>query len=346
MNQEIEMTIDGQDIRTKEGKTVLDAALENNIYIPHLCHHPDLKPVGSCRLCGVEIDGNPMTMSCTTPARDGMNVKTNSPAIHEARSMVMEMLIANHPMDCLSCTASFSCELQHVSSYLGMQPDRLSRLEHTERGVPVDQSNPFFYFDLNKCIVCGICVRTCEEIVGLGALGFIDRGSKTTIGTFDNRPFVESICESCGECISRCPTGALKPKRPQIAAREVQSTCVYCGVGCGIYLGISGDQVVYARGDRERPTNDGSLCVKGRYGFNFINHPDRLTKPLIKRNGEFIESTWDEALQLVAEKLKERKGEQFAALASAKCTNEDNYVIQKFTRAVMGTNTVDHCARL
>jgi len=327
MTKQFKLTIDGQEIIAEEGQTVLDAALANDVYIPNLCHRPDLKPVGACRLCGVEIDGGRMTMSCLEPVRDGIDVKTDSPIIYQSRKITMELLIADHHMDCLA-------------------PDQLERLRTTEKNLPIDASNPFFQFDPNKCVICGICVRTCDEIVGLGALGFIDRGFKTMVGTFGNKPFTESICESCGECVVRCPVGALAPKKPKFAAREVQTTCVYCGVGCGIYLGVAGDKIVHVRADRERPTNEGSLCVKGRYGFNFINHSDRLTKPLIKKNGEFVEAEWDEALELIASKFAGSKGDKFAALASAKCTNEDNYLIQKFTRAVMETNTVDHCARL
>jgi formate dehydrogenase alpha subunit len=344
--KEVELSIDGQVVVAAEGTSVLDAALANDIYIPHLCHHPDLKPVGACRLCGVEIDGRPMTMSCTTQVQAGMNVKTDSPAIHRARTIAMELLIADHHMDCLACAAATDCGLLRDSAYLGIEPERLERLRPSTKKLPIDASNPFFQFDPNKCVVCGICVRTCDEIVGRGALGFINRGFKTVIGTYGNKPFIDSICESCGECVVRCPVGSLAPKKPKIAAREVKTTCVYCGVGCGIYLGIAGDQIVNVRGDRERPTNKGSLCVKGRYGFGFVNHSDRLTKPLIKRNGEFVEAEWDEALDLIAGKFAEQKGARFAALASAKCTNEENYLIQKFTRAVMETNNDDHCARL
>jgi formate dehydrogenase major subunit len=346
MKKQLKITIDGQEVYTEEGTSVLGAALDNDIYIPHLCHHPDLRPAGACRLCGVEIDGGRMTMSCLTPAREGMDVKTDSPEIYQSRKITMELLIADHHMDCLACAAANDCDLLNISAYLGIQPDRLERLRPSNKGLPIDTSNPFFQFDPNKCVVCGICVRTCDEIVGLGALGFINRGFKTVIGTYGNAPFVESICESCGECVARCPVGALAPKRPQFAAREVQTTCVYCGVGCGIYLGVSGDRIISVRGDRERPTNNGNLCVKGRYGFNFVNHPDRLTAPLIKKNGVFEEASWDEALELVANKFAGSKKDKFAALASAKCTNEENYLIQKFTRAVMGTNTIDHCARL
>jgi len=341
----ISLTIDGQEIIAEEGMSVLDAALANDVYIPHLCHHPDLAPSGACRLCGVEIDGGRMTMSCMTPAREGMDVKTDSPEIRQSRTVTTELLIADHHMDCLACSAANDCELLKISAYLGIQPERMQQLQPKARLLPIDKSNPSFQFDPNKCVLCGICVRTCNEIVGRGNLEFINRGFKTVVGTFGNKGFADSICESCGECVARCPVGALTPKKTQKPAREVLTTCAYCGVGCGIYLGVTGDKIVSVRADRENPANEGSLCVKGRYGFNYINHPDRLTTPLIKKDGIFVEATWEEALGLVASKFAESKGEKFATLASAKCTNEDNYVIQKFTRAVMGTNTVDHCAR-
>lgn len=341
-----QFTIDGQTITAAEGTSILDAATAHGIYIPHLCHHPDLKPVGACRLCGVEVDGGKMTMSCTEPVRDGIRVVTSSESIDLARRTAMELLIADHHMDCLACSAAHDCELLNITAYLGIKPDQLEGVRKSERNLPIDTSNPFFQLDPNKCVMCGICIRTCEEIVGLGALCYINRGFRTVVGTAGKKPMKESICESCGECVARCPVGALAPKRPRVAAREVKSTCVYCGVGCGIYIGVKGNEVVSIRGDRNRSTNHGSLCVKGRYGFGFVNHPDRLTRPLVKKNGEFVETDWDEALDLIAEKFAANKGEKFAALASAKCTNEENYLIQKFTRAVMGTNTVDHCARL
>jgi formate dehydrogenase major subunit len=285
-------------------------------------------------------------MSCLISVSEGIEVRTETDAIADARQIAVELLIANHHMDCLSCGVGSHCELLRIADHVGVNKDRLERLHRPAELLPIDASNPFFTFDPNKCVLCGICVRTCEEIAGLGALDYINRGYRSIIGTFGDQPFVESICESCGECVVRCPVGALAPKMAQRPAREVQTTCVYCGVGCGIYLGVKGNKIVSVRGDRERPTNHGNLCVKGRYGFNFINHPDRLSTPLIKKNGQFVDATWGEALELVARKFEENKGERFAALASAKCTNEENYLIQKFTRVAMGTNTVDHCARL
>lgn len=346
MTKQCRFTIDGQTIYADEGTSVLDAAIANNIYIPHLCHHPDLKPSGACRLCCVEVDGGSITMSCVEQVREGISVQTNNPDINQTRMVSMELLIADHHMDCLACAAAHDCALLRISAYLGITPEQLERLRKSDKNLPVDKSNPFFQFDPNKCVLCGICIRTCDEIVGLGALGYINRGFKSVVGTAGNKPLKDSICESCGECVVRCPVGALAAKNPQIAAREVKSTCIYCGVGCGIHIGVKGNDVISIRGDRECPTNQGSLCVKGRYGFEFVNHPDRLTKPLIKKDGAFIETSWEQVLDLVAEKFTASKQGKFAALASAKCTNEENYLIQKFTRAVMGTNNIDHCARL
>jgi len=173
------------------------------------------------------------------------------------------------------------------------------------------------------------------------------RGYDSRVATFAGRPIIESTCVSCGECVVRCPVNALVPKVAIQPAHEVKSVCVYCGVGCGIHLGVRGEKVVTVRGDRESPANRGRLCVKGRFGIvDFLNHPDRLKTPLIKKDGQFVKATWDEALDLVASKLSGYKGDQFAAIASAKTANEDNYLLQKFARAVMGTNNVDHCARL
>lgn len=346
MTEKITFTIDGLTVVADEGTSILETALNNEIYIPHLCNHPDLVPTGACRLCGISINGGPMITSCTTPVQEGIAVLTDNQEIHQARKTAVELLIADHDMDCLACEAADDCELLRVSKYMGVEPESANRLRPLGRHLPVDTSNPFFRFDPNKCVLCGICVRTCDEIVGLGAIGFINRGFSTVIGTFADKGFKDSICESCGECVIRCPVGALSPYKSQMPAREVETTCGYCGVGCGIHLGVKGDQISSVRADRDRPPNEGSLCVKGRFGFEYVNHPDRLTAPLIRKNGKLVESSWDEALELVAEKFATSKKDKFAALASAKCTNEDNYIFQKFTRGIMETNTVDHCARL
>ena len=344
--KQVTFTIDGLEVAAAEGKTILEAALENGIYIPHLCHDPDLKPVGVCRLCMVEIAGRGLTISCKTPVEAGLTVRTETSEIDTIRKVALELLIVNHDADCLSCARNTQCKLQEVANYVGVDEEELKKLRRPTGRRPIDDSNPFFYRDPNRCILCGICVRACDEIRGVGAIDYGFRGYATTIATFGNKPLVESRCESCGECVAHCPVGALVPKNAQRPTREVKTVCTYCGVGCGLYLGVKGEAVVDVRGDRDNPVNRGSLCVKGRFGYTFVNHPERLTAPLIRRDGKLVEATWDEALDLVAAKLAQYKGEQFGALTSARCTNEENYLLQKFTRAVMGTQNIDHCARL
>lgn len=345
MIDEITFEIDGLKVRANEGDTILKAALEHGINIPHLCHHPDLTPFGGCRLCMVEIQGRGLTISCKAPVEQGIAVTTESPEISKVRRVAAELLIANHHVDCLQCVKNTECKLQDVAAYLGSE-GRLQRLRRSTRDLPIDDSNPFFLRDPNKCVLCGICVRTCDEIQGVGAVDFAFRGYATKISTSNDKPIAESTCESCGECVVRCPVGALVPKNTQKPTREVKSICSYCGCGCGIHLGTRGNRIVSVRADQDSPVNRGNLCVKGRYGYDYVNHPERLTSPLIKRDGKFAEATWEEALDLVASKLADYRGDQFAAISSAKCTNEENYIVQKLTRAVMGTNSIDHCARL
>jgi len=362
----IQLSIDGHAVRVPVGATVLDAIQQAGIFIPTLCHDPHLKPYGACRLCIVQIKGlRGLPTSCTTPAENGMEVVTHTEEIGSIRRTIVEMAIANHPEDCLTCHKSEDCELLKVARYLGVEKTSVARLRRTDRDLPIDTSNPAFDFDPNKCILCGKCVRVCDEIQGVGAIDFADRGFHTRISTFAGRPWADSICQTCGECVERCPTGALIPKHIVTPEREVKTLCPFCGVGCTIQVGVRGNTVVRARGDLDSPVNEGGLCVKGRYGLDFVNHPDRLIRPLIRREGVprsiaagavpdvsevFREAEWDEALDRVAEGLKrilETAGpDALGVLSSAKCTNEENYLVQKFARAAIGTNNVDHCARL
>jgi len=340
----IRLTINGQEVEAGRGMTVLEAAQAAGIYIPTLCSDPDLEPYGACRLCIVEIEGmRGLPPACTTPAADGMVVHTETPAVNKVRHTTVELLIADHPSDCLTCPKNQQCDLQKVAAYLGVTQQRFRK---TTRLLPVDTSNPFFDRDLNYCILCGKCVRICDEVLGVGAITLAFRGYASKVSTFDDGPLLDSNCVSCGECVAHCPVGALAVKDAKPPTREVATTCPYCGVGCGIYLGIRHEQVIGVRGNREG-VNKGSLCVKGRFGIaEFIHHPERLTTPLIRRNGELTEASWDEALDLVASKLAKYSPDEVAVVSSAKCTNEDNYVIQKLARVVLGTNNVDHCARL
>jgi formate dehydrogenase alpha subunit len=360
----IKLTINGRETIAKKGATVLEAALDTGIYIPTLCYDPDLKPYGGCRLCIVEIEGmRGLVSSCTTPATEGMVVRTETPKVNQSRRITMELISANHHGDCLACVKNQDCELLKIGRYLGVEQDRVGRLRKDTEVLSVDKSHPAFVRDLNKCILCAKCVRACHEVVCHDAIDIAFRGSSARIATFGDKPIAESICKSCGECVMRCPTGALVPKWEKLPTTEVKTICPYCGVGCSLYLGVRDNKVVSVRGDPEGPANKGSLCVKGRWGYDFINHPERLTTPLIRIPGVprgagqdgkvheiFREATWDEVLELAAKRLLELKQnygpDSIAALSSAKCTNEDNYVMQKFVRAVIGTNNIDHCARL
>jgi formate dehydrogenase major subunit len=380
----VNLTINGVKVTAPSDLTVLEAALAHGIYIPHLCFHPDLKPKKSdtpvtvphvtvdqrvnnyaevefnvsdksgireserchkcdtqCRLCLVEIEGMGVTTSCNTPVQPGMVLKTDTPQIEDFRRICLKEILENHIGDCLECYKNTECKLQEAANYLGGFEKSYQIAREVAPRYDIDDSNPFFTYDPNKCILCGNCVYVCEELQGVGAIDFAFQEYESA-----DKHVIDSRCESCGECVAHCPVGALVPKGFEKPSMEVSTVCTYCGVGCGILLGVRGDRVVSARGDRDSPVNKGSLCVKGRFGWEFINHPDRLTKPLVKKEGEFVEVEWDEALDLVAEKLSGYKEDAFAAFSSARASNEDNYVFQKFTRVVMGTNNIDHCARL
>ena len=343
--EEINLTINGQEVKARKGMTVLEAAQAADIYIPTLCYDPDLESYGGCRLCVVEIENmRGLPTACTTPVTEGMIAHTETPAVNDVRRTAIDLLIADHPMDCLTCFKNQRCDLQKVAAYLGITERRLPRVDKT---LSIDTSNPFFNLNRNYCILCGKCVRACDEVAGVNAIEIIDRGYPSRVSPFNDKPLLESICQSCGECVVRCPVNALMPKNVVWPTREVESICPYCGVGCGMYLGTRDSHIVSVQGSRGNPASKGQLCVKGRFGISeFVHHPERLTSPLIKRNGEFTEVTWDEALDLVASKLAGYSGDQVAVIASAKCTNEDNYVAQKFSRIVLGTNSIDHCARL
>jgi formate dehydrogenase alpha subunit len=360
----ITLTIDGVKVEVPEGATVLEAARKAGLYIPTLCYDEDLKAYGACRLCIVEIEGmRGLPTSCTTQATDGMVVHTETPAVNQSRRITMELIMANHHGDCLTCSKNQNCEIQTVARYLGVEQEHFDRMRKSNVVKDVDDSHPAFIRDMNKCILCGRCVRACHEIAGVEAIDIAFRGNAATISTFGDKPIRDSNCEACGECLEHCPTGALVLKNTKQATREVKTVCPYCGVGCSIYLGVRGNEIVSVRGDKDSPVNKGGLCVKGRFGFDFINHSDRLTKPLIRKEGWikdvevngnfkdiFREATWEEAIDVVADRLL-RAGagwgsDSLGVLSSAKFTNEENYLIQKFTRAVIGTNNIDHCARL
>jgi predicted molibdopterin-dependent oxidoreductase YjgC len=358
----VNLKIDGKKVTVRKLSTVLDAARKLDIPIPTLCHHPELSPFGGCRLCLVEIKGSRKPVAaCTTFAREGMEVVTSTPQIEQMRRTTLELLLSDHPADCIVCERAGDCKLQELAYFYGL---RENRFKGERRVYAKKDGNPFIERDMEKCILCGQCVRICDEIQGVGAIDFAYRGLKTKI----TPPFEKDLnCEFCGQCVAVCPTGALTGKmwtqRGRQNFREVDTICPYCGCGCNITLHIRRNEIVRIS-SRQDSINEGWLCPKGRFGYEFVHSPDRLTKPLIRiapkdgelskgrpgaRDSRFKEVSWEEALDYTAKRLTEIKDtygpDSIGGLSSARCTTEENYLFQKFIRAVIGTNNVDHCAR-
>ena len=340
------LTIDGASVEVADNASVLDAVLASGAHVPHLCKDRDQSPIGSCRTCLVAIDGvRGLRASCHTPATTGMAVTTTGDSLDRVRRTVLELTAAMTARAVVSERAGVSREFHSELQRYGVAVDRYAAAPRQH----IDASSPFFDTDLSACILCGRCVNACQDVQHIGAIAIAGSGRDARIAAFMDKTIADSICTSCGQCVSVCPTGAILPKRVAeipLVAKEVASTCPYCGVGCGIALQVDADD--HLIGVLDQPANlssDGMLCVKGRFGTSYVHHPDRLTQPLIRRDGTLQPATWDEALDLVATKLVEHRG-SFAALASAKGTNEDGYVFQKFVRLLMGTNSIDHCSRL
>lgn len=356
MEKNIKITIDGQEVAASLGQTILEAAKEVGIYIPTLCHYAKTTNVGACRVCVVEVDNaRSYVASCCAPVTPGMVVRTNTPAIREAQKMIVELMWSSGDHNCLTCEQNGQCELQNLVYWLKIDQPRF-KIEPP--GHILDNSNTMIARDLNKCILCGRCIRACNEIQVNEVLDFSNRGSCAKVGPAFDADYIDSACVFCGECLQVCPTGAITFKQAKFAGRpwelaKTRTTCTYCGVGCQMDLYTKDNKIVKVSGNREYGApNHGSLCVKGRFGMDFVSHPDRLKKPLIRyqKNEEFKEVSWDEAFTFIADKLsaikKKNGSDSIAGLSSARCTNEENYLFQKFMRAVIGTNNVDHCARL
>ncbi len=349
----INITINSREIVTEGGKTILEVALKNGIFIPNLCYDPRLEPYGGCRLCLVEVKGaNGFVPACTTFISDGMVVATETVALQQTRKTIVELILSDHPAECMTCEISGQCNLQDLAYTFKI--DRIT-YQGERHNYAIQDFNPLIERNYNKCILCGRCSRICDEVQGVGIYDFINRGFGSMVTTPFNRSLTETDCEFCGQCVSTCPSGALVDRPRKYKGRiwevkKVETICPYCGVGCTIELQVKNHEIVGVSAPLEKGVNKGNLCVKGRYGYEFVNHADRLTSPLIKKNGKFIEASWEEALSLVVKRLLEIKDkfgpDSIGGFSSAKCTNEENYIFQKFIRAVIGTNNVDHCARL
>ena len=344
----ITLTIDGIKVTVAENTTILAAANSAGIRIPALCTHKRLNPIGSCRICVVEVEGyaNPMT-ACTTPVIEGISVVTNSERIQNIRKESLRLILVNHPLDCPVCDKGGECTVQNLVYEFGIEtaPYQLQKVERRSL-----YATPLIRFWPDRCIMCLRCVAACRDIKALGAIDVSGCGYDSQISPVDI-----DKCESCGECLRLCPTGALTENLSRVKGRpwmtkKVETTCAYCGCGCQLELNVLDERIIGITTRECKGTNRGSLCVKGRFGYEFINSEERLTKPLIKKDGQFHEATWDQALNLVAEKFSAIKAshgpDAVAGLASARCTNEENYLMQKFMRAAIGTNNIDQCARL
>lgn len=347
----VQIRINGIDREVDDNITVLEACRGLGIDIPTLCHDERLEPSAACRLCVVEVKGKKNLMtSCSLKVAEGMVIETHSEKVMKTRRDILDLLFSNHPQDCLTCEKSGDCKLQDYCYEYGIEKGSFIG---EKRDYPIDDSNHFYTYDPNKCILCGKCVRVCSELQGTSAIGLEGRGFDTKVSTPFDMGLATSKCVSCGNCVAACPVGALMPKSKERFRhwdiRKVRTTCSYCGVGCQMDLLVKGEKVIGVEPARTSP-NNGLLCVKGRFAYPFINHPDRLKTPLIKKDGRFQEATWEEAYRFIVDKIngiKDEYGpEAFAGLTSARCTNEENYLFQKMFRAVIGTNNVDHCARL
>lgn len=353
---EINLTINGQKVTVPSGTTVLEAAAQLGIDIPTLCHDPELTKPGACRICVVEIKGmRNLPASCITAVMEGMEVETESEAVVNARRTIIDLLLANHPLDCMTCQRFGNCKLADYAYRYGV---RESSFTGAKTDFELDESSPVLSRDMNKCILCGKCVRVCAEVVGRSVYDFTSRGFTTKVapaldvglGEFD-----ESRCVSCGSCVAVCPVGAIveknmKGKGRSWEVKKVKTTCPYCGCGCNFDLNVKDGKVIGVTSNPSSEVNGRHLCVKGRFGYDFIHSSDRLTLPLIKKDGEFVEVSWAEAINYVAARLKEIKGQYgsdaMGVLSSARCTNEENYLMNKMARVAFGTNNIDHCARL
>lgn len=354
--QTVTLSIDNQEVTVPKGTTILEAAKGLGVEIPTLCHLKELAPDGSCRMCVVEVEGGRrggLTTACTAHCQEDMVVSTHSEKVADSRRFILDLLLSNHKLECFSCGKNGDCQLQQYALDYGIDATSFTEGKrmpcHQE-----DTSNPFFSYDPEKCIMCRRCVRVCQLRQGRDVLSIANRGFETKMMPSYGQPFDQSICESCGNCVSSCPTGALTAKDTKEyrkwETQKIPTTCPHCGTGCQMNLLVKNNRLVGVE-PLDGPANKNLLCVKGKFAsYKFVGSGDRLTEPLIKRNGIFEPASWEEALTLVSSKFNEIKAENgpdaLAGFSCSRATNEDNYVFQKMVRAAFGTNNVDNCARV
>jgi formate dehydrogenase alpha subunit len=347
----ITIVLNGVEVSGYPETTILDLARESGVYIPTLCNDPNLASIGACRLCIVEDESRgALLASCVTPISSGMVINTNSPRVLEHRKKILKLMLASHPDSCLVCDKGNRCQLRKLAAEMGIGLVEFQRIPQSDT---IEEVNPFIERDLSKCIMCGKCVRADQELVVEGAIDYIHRGTSVKAATLNDLPLEKSECTFCGVCVAICPTGAIMEKDRAYtgtATTTVTTVCPYCGCGCTVSLGVKDGKILYTRPVAESPVNRGTLCVRGSYGYDFVQSKERLKKPLVKVDGDFQETTWEEALALVAEnfkRIKEAHGpDALAVFGSSKCTNEENYLLQRFARSVLGTNNIDNGGRL
>lgn len=354
--QTVTLSIDNQEVTVSKGTTILEAAKGLGVEIPTLCHLKELAPDGSCRMCVVEVEGGRrggLTTACTAHCQEDMVVATHSEKVADSRRFILDLLLSNHKLECFSCGKNGDCQLQQYALDYGIDATSFTEGKrmpcHQE-----DTSNPFFSYDPEKCIMCRRCARVCQLRQGRDVLSIANRGFETKMMPSYGQAFDQSICESCGNCVSSCPTGALTAKDTKEyrkwETQKIPTTCPHCGTGCQMNLLVKNNRLVGVE-PLDGPANKNLLCVKGKFAsYKFVGSGDRLTEPLIKRNGIFEPASWEEALTLVSSKFNEIKAENgpdaLAGFSCSRATNEDNYVFQKMVRAAFGTNNVDNCARV
>lgn len=351
--------IDNKAFEIKEGETMLSFIRrykEKNL-VPTLCDAPNLDPFGSCRVCSVEValeaNGPVKTMaSCHSPVAEGQYIYTSTEAVKALRKNIIELVLTDHPLDCLTCEVNGNCELQTVAAQVGIRDVRYPEGDNHLYRMK-DLSHPYMTSDLSKCINCYRCVRACDEVQGEFVLSMSGRGFDSKIIKGFDTSFMDSDCVSCGACSQACPTSAISDVFQSKAIQATDTTrtiCTYCGVGCNLEVSTSNGEILSIRAPYDAEVNQGHTCLKGRYAFKFYDHPERLNSPMIKRNGEFEKVTWDEVYDYITEKFNYYKNEfgpdSLAGISSSRCTNEENYLMQKFYRAVINTNNIDGCARV